>query len=68
MAPTITEIDIADFLTNAAWVICSTYHTVLTTSPGAAIFGQDMMFDVPILADWSKIVTHRKKQTDKNMD
>ena len=55
MADTINESDIADFLTNAAWAVPSTYHTVLKTSPGAAIFGRDMLFDVSILADWSTI-------------
>ncbi len=38
MADTVSKSDIADFLTNAAWAVCSTYHTVLKTSPGAAIF------------------------------
>ena len=66
MANTVSESDIADFLTNAAWAVCSTYHTVLKTSPGAAIFGRDMLFDVPFIADWSKIGDHRQKQTDKN--
>ena len=56
----------ADFLTNDALAVCSTYHTVLKTSPGAAIFGSDMLFDVPFLADWSKIGDYRQKQTDKN--
>ena len=55
MADTVNKSDIADFLTNATWVVCSTYHTVLKTSPGAAIFGQDMLFDVPYIADWFKI-------------
>jgi hypothetical protein len=64
MAETVTESDIADFLTNAAWAICSTYHTVLKTSPGAAIFGLDMLFDIPFLADWTKIGEYRQKQTD----
>ena len=32
MADTITESDIADFLTDAAWAVCSTYHTVLKPS------------------------------------
>jgi hypothetical protein len=66
MANTANESDIADFLTNAAWAIRSTYHTVLETLPGAAIFGRDMLFDVPFLADWSKIGEYRQKQTDKN--
>jgi hypothetical protein len=38
MAKTITPDDVDVFLDNAAWVICSTYHTVLKASPGAAIF------------------------------
>ena len=33
MADTVSEIDIADFITNAAWAVCSSYHTVLKASP-----------------------------------
>jgi len=66
MADTINESDIADFLTNAAWAVHSTYHTVPKTSPGAEIFGRDMLFDVPFLADWSKIGECRQKQMDKS--
>ena len=66
MADTVSESDIADFLTNAARAIRSTYHTVLKTSPGAAIFGRDMLFDVPFIADWSKIGEYRQRRTDKN--
>ena len=62
----VTESDIADFLTNAAWAVRSTYHTVLKTSPGAAIFGRDMFFDIVFLADWSKIGEYRHKPVDKN--
>ncbi len=43
MADTVSESDIADFLTNATWAIHSTYHMVLKASPGAAIFGRDML-------------------------
>ena len=50
------SVDTSDtFLTNVAWAIHSTYHTVLKASPGAAIFGQGMLFDIPFLADWNKI-------------
>ena len=66
MAHIVSKSDIADFLTNAVWAVCSTYHTVLKTSPGAAIFGRDMLFDVPFLADWKKIGENRQNQTDKN--
>ncbi len=51
MADTVNESDIADFFTNAAWTICSTYYTVLRTFPGAATFRRDALFDVIFLAD-----------------
>jgi mRNA-degrading endonuclease HigB of HigAB toxin-antitoxin module len=55
-------------LTNVAWAICSTYHTVLKASPGAAIFGRDMLFDISFLADWNKIQDYRQHQTDLNTE
>jgi hypothetical protein len=64
MADSVTPDDVNVFLDNAAWAICSTYHTVLKASPGAAIFGRDMLFDVPFIADWNKIGDYRQRQTD----
>jgi hypothetical protein len=60
MSDTVNESDIANFLTNAAWAVCSTYHIVLKTSPGAAIFGRDMLFDIPFIADWDKRGDYRQ--------
>jgi hypothetical protein len=37
MADLVTPNDVNVFVDNAAWAICSTYHTVLKASPGAAI-------------------------------
>ena len=51
MADILSESDIADFLTNDAWAVRSTHHTVLKASPGAAIFGRNMLFDIPFIAD-----------------
>ena len=56
------------FVMNAAWAIHSTYHTVPKASPGAAIFGRDMLFNIPFLADWNKIGEYRQHQTDCNME
>jgi hypothetical protein len=64
MAEAITPDDADVFLDNAAWAICSTYHTFLKASPGAAIFGRDMLFDIPFIADWSKIGNYRQRQTN----
>jgi hypothetical protein len=55
MAKSVTPDHVDVFLDNTAWAIFSTYHTVLKASPGAAIFGQDMLFDIPFVADWHKI-------------
>jgi hypothetical protein len=67
MADTVTPDDVDVFLGNAAWAICSTYHTVLKASPGAAIFGRgDMLFDIPFIADWKEIGGYRQCQTNLN--
>jgi hypothetical protein len=60
----VTPDDVDVFLDNAAWAICSCYHTVLKASSGAAIFGQDMLFDITFVADWHKIGEHRQSLTD----
>jgi hypothetical protein len=38
MAELVNASDINIFLADATWAICSTHHTVLKASPGAAIF------------------------------
>ena len=55
MSQTVNPDDIDLFLTNAAWAICTTHHMALQLSPGAAIFGRDMLFDIPYIADWNAI-------------
>jgi hypothetical protein len=64
MADSVDPADIDTFIDNAAWAICSTYNTVLKASPGATIFGWDMLFDIPFVADWKQIGDYRLNQTD----
>jgi hypothetical protein len=64
MADSVDPADIDTFNDNAAWAICSIYHTVLKASPGAAMFGQDMLFNIPFIADWKQIGDYRQNQTD----
>jgi hypothetical protein len=66
MAKLVNASDTNIFLADAAWAICFTHHTVLKPSPGAVIFGQDMLFDIPFIADWKKIGEHRQRLTDLN--
>jgi hypothetical protein len=66
MANSVSPNDVNVFLDNAAWAIYSTYYTVLKASPSAAIFGCDMLFNIPFVANWYKIGEHRQSLTDRN--
>ncbi len=66
MADSVEPADIDTLIDNAAWEIHSTYHTVLIASPGAAIFGWDMLFDILFLADWKQIGDYWQHQTDRS--
>jgi hypothetical protein len=48
--------DIGVFLSDS-WVIRSTYHIVLKASPSAAIFGQDILFNILFIANWRQLET-----------
>ncbi len=63
-ADSVTPDDIDVILDNAAWAIRSTYHMVLKASPGATIFGRDMLFNIPFVADWHKIGEWRQSLTN----
>ncbi len=63
-ANSVTPDDVDVFLDNLAWAICSTHHAVLKASPGAAIFGRDMLFDILFVADWHKIGEKRQSLTN----
>jgi hypothetical protein len=64
MAESVKASDIDVFLSDAAWAVCSTYHTVLKAFPSAAIFERDMLFDIPFIADWQKIEEYRQQLRD----
>ena len=55
MSPTVNDTIIEDFLVDAAWAIPSTYHVVFKSTPRAATFGRDMIFDIPDVANWNEI-------------
>ena len=43
--------DILQFILDATRVVCSTHHIFLSLSPGAAVLRQNMLFDLPYLAE-----------------
>ena len=66
MAETASKDLVDEFIINTSWAICYTYHVILKSSPGTAIFGRDMLFDIPYLADWTAIGQRRQKLVDQN--
>ena len=63
---TVSSEQIDDFLVAAGWAVRSTHHTVLNSTPGAAIFGRDMLFDIPYIADWTTFGQRRQLLVDQN--
>ena len=57
---------IDEILSNVGWAIRSTYHTMVGSTPGAAVFGRDMLFDISYLADQTEIGKRRQTQVDKS--
>ena len=57
---------IGKYISNVGWTIRSTHHTMIGSSPGAAIFGRDMLFDIQYIADWSEIGKRRQNQVDQS--
>ena len=68
MTDSVNPEDVEDFLDNSAWALRSTHHTVLGSSPEAAIFGRDMIFNIAYIADWTKIGEYRQAQSKCNTD
>ena len=66
MANSMNAESVSYFIDNTVWSVCSTYHTVQKSSPGAAFFGCDMLFDIPYLVKWNKIGEYRQAQTNLN--
>lgn len=54
------------FIANVALAMCSTHHILLGSTPGVAIFIQDMIFGIPHLAKWTQIGKRRQERVDKS--
>ena len=63
---TCTPAMINELVANMGCMSSATYHTLLGSSPGTAIFGRDMLSDIPYLDDWSEIGRKRQAQVDKS--
>ena len=68
MSDSVDPEDVEDLFDNEARALCSTHHIVLGSSQGSAIFGQDMMFNIPYRAGWTKVGEYRQVQAKSNTD
>jgi hypothetical protein len=50
------------FLSSAAYVICSTFHTTLKATPVQLVFGRDMVLPITFMADWGGLSNNAKKK------
>ena len=53
-------------LSAVAWAICSTYHTTMQATPGQLVFGRDMIWNLPHIADWRYIQQRKQDLINKN--
>ena len=53
-------------LSAVAWAIRSTYHTTTQATPGQLVFGRDMIWNLPHIADWRYIQQRKQDMINKN--
>ena len=62
----VTEL-VDDALQTVSFALRASVSRALGTSSGALIFHRDMMMDVPFLADWRLLQSHRQELIDENL-
>ena len=53
-------------LASAAFGLRATVHTTMTVSPGAAVFGRDMLMNIPVTVDWEMVRQRRRARMTYN--
>ena len=48
------------FLSDTAFLVFSTYHTILQAMPVQLVFGRDMILNTPFIYDWWSIRRRKK--------
>ena len=54
-------------LATASYASCASLHRMLNISPGALVFHQDMLLNIPLLADLALICNHHQVLINKNL-
>ena len=51
-------------LTSMVWAIWASYHRTIMDTPGQAIFGKDIIFNLASVIDWGNITAANHQQMD----
>jgi hypothetical protein len=54
------------YLASVAWAVRSTYHTILSATPGQLVFGRDMVLPIQFQADWARIKLRKQETITKS--
>jgi hypothetical protein len=54
------------FFASAAYLIRSTFHTILKATPGQLVFGREMVLPIKFMADWGSIEQQRQNEMGRN--
>ena len=57
---------IKNIVSHVGWAMCSTYHTLIGSSPSSVFLRRDMLFDIPYIADWADMGKQRQQEGDKS--
>ena len=47
-----------------SWAIRDYYHCTIMSTPGKAVFGRDMLFDLVSVVDWKVATAEKQRQVD----
>jgi cation transport regulator ChaB len=56
----------SQILSNCAWAIRSTVHSVLNASPAQTVLGRDMLFDLSFTTEYKEIKKSKQETSDAN--
>jgi hypothetical protein len=58
----------SQILSNCAWEIRSTAHSILDATPAQSVFGRDILFDLSITTNYNELKNEKQKASDLNVD
>jgi hypothetical protein len=58
----------SQILSNCAWAIRSTAHSILDATPAQIVFGRDMLFDLSFTTNFKDLINKKQKASDLNVD